>query len=306
MERFERLLKVKESFSLEKWAGKKHYFLGARDLNITWGDTPQYWKWTSLPESRYSKSLAIIFYPTQLTLFTSWNMNLVSLSTLRAFSWSYCVELNKRFAFLVPEGRLQWRNGYEESIYTLPYDAEDDPGLLEDDYEESVYTPPSNVDRYWREQHLPILGLNSIPSRIRPSLLCCEDLGIYKPSGCARDLNIAWSDTPQYWKWTSLPESRYMHLDDNCVLPYCQIKFPEVVKLKHVVLLDIQVKVRAGVQSPQTSYAAYLVYKFEELGVFYTKNEDGCIEIHVQEVEGGAYQEESLIVEGIELRPRMG
>ncbi|MCD9559021.1 hypothetical protein HAX54_016737 [Datura stramonium] len=30
------------------------------------------------------------------------------------------VELNKRFAFLVPEGGLQRRNGYEESIYTLP------------------------------------------------------------------------------------------------------------------------------------------------------------------------------------------
>ncbi|MCD7467932.1 hypothetical protein HAX54_005635, partial [Datura stramonium] len=56
------------------------------------------------------------------------------------------VELNKRFAFLVPDGGVQRRNGYEESIYTLPYDVEDDPGLPEDDYEESVYTPPSNVD----------------------------------------------------------------------------------------------------------------------------------------------------------------
>ncbi|MCD7451620.1 hypothetical protein HAX54_012882 [Datura stramonium] len=64
------------------------------------------------------------------------------------------VELNKRFAFLVPDGGVQRRNGYEESIYTLPYDVEDDPGLPEDDYEESVYTPPSNVDRYWRGRRL--------------------------------------------------------------------------------------------------------------------------------------------------------
>ncbi|XP_059310000.1 F-box protein At2g02240-like [Lycium ferocissimum] len=41
-------------FSLEKWTGKICYFLGARDLNIVWGDTPEYWEWTSLPESRFA------------------------------------------------------------------------------------------------------------------------------------------------------------------------------------------------------------------------------------------------------------
>ncbi|PHT41683.1 hypothetical protein CQW23_20537 [Capsicum baccatum] len=42
----------RKSFSLEKCTGKKCYILGARDLHITWADSPQYWEWTSLPDSR--------------------------------------------------------------------------------------------------------------------------------------------------------------------------------------------------------------------------------------------------------------
>ncbi|KAK6118572.1 hypothetical protein DH2020_047685 [Rehmannia glutinosa] len=42
-----------KSFSLEKWSGKKCYMLAARELSIVWGDTPQYWQWISLPESRF-------------------------------------------------------------------------------------------------------------------------------------------------------------------------------------------------------------------------------------------------------------
>ncbi|CAN4106367.1 unnamed protein product [Withania somnifera] len=44
-----------KSFSLEKWSGKKCYMLAARSLYIVWGDTPRYWRWISLPESRFSE-----------------------------------------------------------------------------------------------------------------------------------------------------------------------------------------------------------------------------------------------------------
>ncbi|KAM2396904.1 hypothetical protein ACFX1X_034070 [Malus domestica] len=40
------------SFSVDKWSGKKGYMISARKLKITWGDTPQYWEWIRLPESR--------------------------------------------------------------------------------------------------------------------------------------------------------------------------------------------------------------------------------------------------------------
>ncbi|KAL1549609.1 putative F-box protein PP2-B12 [Salvia divinorum] len=43
----------RKSFQLEKLSGKKGYMLSARDLYIVWGDTPQYWRFISLPESRF-------------------------------------------------------------------------------------------------------------------------------------------------------------------------------------------------------------------------------------------------------------
>ncbi|CAA0815578.1 F-box protein [Striga hermonthica] len=43
----------RKSFSLEKSSGKKCYMIAARDLIIIWGDTPRYWRWIPLPESRF-------------------------------------------------------------------------------------------------------------------------------------------------------------------------------------------------------------------------------------------------------------
>ncbi|KAK5804792.1 hypothetical protein PVK06_032443 [Gossypium arboreum] len=43
------------SFQLKKESGKKCYMLGARALSSIWGDTPSYWTWKSLPESRFSE-----------------------------------------------------------------------------------------------------------------------------------------------------------------------------------------------------------------------------------------------------------
>ncbi|KAE9619076.1 hypothetical protein Lal_00047899 [Lupinus albus] len=42
-----------KSFQLERKSGKKCYMLGARALAIVWGDTPNYWNWKTLPDSRF-------------------------------------------------------------------------------------------------------------------------------------------------------------------------------------------------------------------------------------------------------------
>uniref|UniRef100_A0A7N0SVL3 F-box domain-containing protein n=1 Tax=Kalanchoe fedtschenkoi TaxID=63787 RepID=A0A7N0SVL3_KALFE len=44
-----------KSFFLEKSSGKKCFMISAREMTIVWGDTPTYWKWTSLPESRFAE-----------------------------------------------------------------------------------------------------------------------------------------------------------------------------------------------------------------------------------------------------------
>ncbi|KAL8166276.1 hypothetical protein V2J09_007775 [Rumex salicifolius] len=64
----------------------------------------------------------------------------------------------------------------------------------------------------------------------------------------ARSLSISWGDTPRYWKWTSIPESR----------------FPEVAELLSVCWLEIRGKINTSMLSPGTRYAAYLVLKMTE------------------------------------------
>ncbi|KAJ6820087.1 F-box protein PP2-B10-like [Iris pallida] len=45
----------RKSFALEKHSGAKCYTLSARDLSIVWGDHESYWRWVSLPESRFAE-----------------------------------------------------------------------------------------------------------------------------------------------------------------------------------------------------------------------------------------------------------
>ncbi|TKY52055.1 F-box protein PP2-B10 [Spatholobus suberectus] len=49
----------RKSFQLEKLTGNKCYMLSARDLSVIWGDTSQYWEWTTLPESRFQEVAAL-------------------------------------------------------------------------------------------------------------------------------------------------------------------------------------------------------------------------------------------------------
>ncbi|XAR48854.1 hypothetical protein NMG60_11031819 [Bertholletia excelsa] len=72
----------------------------------------------------------------------------------------------------------------------------------------------------------------------------------------ARKLLIAWGDTPRYWRWRSLPQSR----------------FPEVAILEHVWWLDIRGRINSLLLSPETCYVAYLVFKIAEknAGLEYT------------------------------------
>lgn len=48
------------SFQLDKAHGKKCYMLSARSLFIVWGDTPRYWRWISLPDSRFSEVAELV------------------------------------------------------------------------------------------------------------------------------------------------------------------------------------------------------------------------------------------------------
>lgn len=50
-----------KSLCLEKTTGKKCIMVGARELGIAWGDTPQYWQWRSDYGSRFPEVARLIF-----------------------------------------------------------------------------------------------------------------------------------------------------------------------------------------------------------------------------------------------------
>ncbi|XP_058744406.1 F-box protein PP2-B10-like [Vicia villosa] len=61
----------------------------------------------------------------------------------------------------------------------------------------------------------------------------------------ARSLTIVWGDDQRYWNWISTPDSR----------------FPEIAKLCHVWWFEIRGTINTLALSPNTQYAAYLVFK---------------------------------------------
>ncbi|XP_042501084.1 F-box protein PP2-B10-like [Macadamia integrifolia] len=49
-----------KTLALEKCSGRKCYMIGAKELSIVWGDTPSYWNWRPLPQSRFSEVAELI------------------------------------------------------------------------------------------------------------------------------------------------------------------------------------------------------------------------------------------------------
>ncbi|CAK8572242.1 unnamed protein product [Lathyrus sativus] len=70
----------KKSFQLEKQSGKKIYMLSARDLSVTWGDTPTYWDWITLPESRFQE-VARLHYVWWFEIYGKINTRVLSSNT---------------------------------------------------------------------------------------------------------------------------------------------------------------------------------------------------------------------------------
>ncbi|PIN01477.1 hypothetical protein CDL12_26011 [Handroanthus impetiginosus] len=81
----------------------------------------------------------------------------------------------------------------------------------------------------------------------------------------ARELFIVWGDTPQYWQWISLSESRFPEVAE---LPLPKPRFSEVAELISVCWLEITGKISTDMLSPNTNYAAYLVFTCKSRGAY--------------------------------------
>ncbi|XP_027366491.1 putative F-box protein PP2-B12 [Abrus precatorius] len=102
----------------------------------------------------------------------------------------------------------------------------------------------------------------------------------------ARALLIIWGDTTEYWNWTSLPDSR----------------FPEVAELIDVCWLEIRGVINAIALSPNTQYAAYLVFKMNNARGFHNRPVELSVSIH-----GGQSNTKSVCLDpNLEGRPNNG
>ncbi|KAJ8449115.1 hypothetical protein Cgig2_004170 [Carnegiea gigantea] len=82
----------------------------------------------------------------------------------------------------------------------------------------------------------------------------------------SKSLAIVWGDTPRYWRWISVRESR----------------FPENANLKKVCWLDIKGAISTKLLSPDTTYGAYFVFKLTDN---YTGFEGVPLKVSVSEVD---------------------
>ncbi|TYJ38113.1 hypothetical protein E1A91_A05G421400v1 [Gossypium mustelinum] len=126
----------RKSFWLDRVSGKKCYMLSPRDLSIIWSDTPDYWRWVSIPEARFDEVAEL--------LSVCW-FEIRGKITNKVYGFNYYpvnlsvgvvgTEGSKRSAYLQPKkerrGRLYWRIREEQPT----------PG-------DDVQFPKARVDRW--------------------------------------------------------------------------------------------------------------------------------------------------------------
>ncbi|KAI3935355.1 hypothetical protein MKW98_027175 [Papaver atlanticum] len=115
-----------KSFQLEKSSGKKCIMLGAKELDIAWGDNPQHWYWRGYPGSRFVE-VAELKWSCWLEIHGKLETRLLSPNTLYA---AYLVLKFKQDVYGFDEepikanvkvvGRAGGINSQERCIYLSP------------------------------------------------------------------------------------------------------------------------------------------------------------------------------------------
>ncbi|PHT65382.1 hypothetical protein T459_29807 [Capsicum annuum] len=138
----------RKSFSLDKWTGKKCYFLSARDLNITWGDTPEYWGWTSLPESSRFPEVARLEVIRWLEIWGTITAGILSPLTSYTAFFVYKLEEDS-YGFDTRYMEVSVGISGVESEMRVAY-LHQEPLYVPEYLYESPYTPPSPYQPYVR------------------------------------------------------------------------------------------------------------------------------------------------------------
>ncbi|KAJ0092274.1 hypothetical protein Patl1_25931 [Pistacia atlantica] len=145
----------------------------------------------------------------------------------------------------------------------LPSDYE---GIISNSASSSLFsTCSSKKDLYFHFANKPIFinSANTIFALEKESgKVCCM-------VGAKAGISVTWG-SKSYWTWPSLPESR----------------FPEVAELKPVCWFEVTGKIETKLLSPETTYAAYLVFKFaDSRNGFDTRPVELCFHVRGMEEE---------------------
>ncbi|KAF3594581.1 hypothetical protein DY000_02026112 [Brassica cretica] len=84
----------------------------------------------------------------------------------------------------------------------------------------------------------------------------------------ARKLEIVWVDSPEYWLWISIPDSRLNSFQNGREHSTVKHWFEEVAALLMVCWFEIRGNISSSMLSKGTVYGAYLVFKEGEIGAF--------------------------------------
>uniref|UniRef100_A0ACD5ZAB8 Uncharacterized protein n=1 Tax=Avena sativa TaxID=4498 RepID=A0ACD5ZAB8_AVESA len=103
--------------------------------------------------------------------------------------------------------------------------------------------PPRKKDLFLRLSDSPVLLSDKLVS-----MWLDRETGAKCYMLSARDLSIVWGDTPQYWTWIPLTDSR----------------FSECAQLMNVCWFEIRGKIHSKMLSEDTVYATYMVFKLNE------------------------------------------
>ncbi|PIN22306.1 hypothetical protein CDL12_04984 [Handroanthus impetiginosus] len=290
----------RKSFSLEKMSGKKCYMLAARELSIVWGDTPEYWQWIHLPQSRFSE-VAELLDVCWLEISGKINTHVLSSRTNYAaylvFTWN-----TETFGFsLHPANGSVSIGGHESerrSFYLVSEEeqleeneiAEEEPQQLEENEiaEEQLQQPEENEIAEELLQQLELEENEIAEEELRQ----LQENEIAEEQLQQLEENEILEEELQQFQENEIAEELLQQLEEN--------EIAEEQLQDNAEQRQQQDNAERGIQYPKRRDDGWMEVELGEC--FATGGQDGDLEVSLTMLTGN--WKSGIIVQGIEIRPK--
>uniref|UniRef100_A0A0E0GEQ2 F-box domain-containing protein n=1 Tax=Oryza nivara TaxID=4536 RepID=A0A0E0GEQ2_ORYNI len=238
------------SMWLDREKGAKCYMLSARALQISWGDSPQYWSWIPLADSRFKEGaelLSVFWLEIRGKLpgkKLSQNTNYAAYLVYKIADRSYGLDFPFQEASVSIGGSITARQSMwldRETGFKCYMLSARALQILSP-------PPPSNKALFLRlsgsDGNVPLL----LPDRLR-GIWFDRETGAKCYVLSARTLVIKCSETSDYRRWIPLADSRFAEAVEFMDAP------PR---------MEIRSKIDSMVLTPNSTYAAFMVFKIAD------------------------------------------